>query len=67
MSPRNLVVTAMSAPVLFDVVASFASLALGFDYKYAALGSLAVYAIVGFLAARVINFFVSLHCCSSQC
>jgi hypothetical protein len=41
--------------VVFDAVASVASLQIGFKYVYASAGSYLLYATVGFLAARAGN------------
>jgi hypothetical protein len=43
---------AVSAILIFDLVASLASRTLGFRYAYATLGSWLIYAITGFVAAR---------------
>jgi hypothetical protein len=41
--------------VLFDLVASLASRVFGFPYGYATLGSLLIYASIGFVAARRVD------------
>lgn len=39
--------------LVFDTIASFASLALGFEYSDAAAGSVVIYAGIGYFAYRV--------------
>ena len=40
------------AVLIFDTTASFASVALGFSYAYAATGSVLIYVTIGYLAFR---------------
>ncbi|WP_157604379.1 hypothetical protein [Rhizobacter sp. Root1221] len=42
--------------IAYDVVASLASLILGFSYAYAGIGSAIIYAGAGFLAASAVGF-----------
>jgi len=39
--------------VVFDAIASLASLAIGFNYEYSAFGSLVLYGAFGYWASRV--------------
>ncbi len=48
----NIVGAGVLAALAFDTVASFASLSLGFPYAYASVGSIAIYATVGYVAFR---------------
>ena len=53
MTPRTQVLVGGAVAVLvLDLVASLASLAIGFPYGHAAIASLLLYAVIGFLAAR---------------
>lgn len=52
MTPRNVVLLGIAAVVVYDTLASIGSLALGFPYAGAAVGSLAIYFGAGFFAAR---------------
>ncbi len=46
--------------IAFDAVASIASLALGFSYSYAALGSAVLYIVFAYFAARAFGFWAAL-------
>lgn len=46
--------------IVFDAVASIASLALGFPYSYAAFGSAALYIVFAYFAARTLGFWAAL-------
>jgi hypothetical protein len=48
----KIVAAGAAAVLLFDTVASFASLRLGFPYGYASAGSVLIYGAVGYLAFR---------------
>ena len=53
MTPQKQVLVGGAVAVLaLDLVASLASLAIGFPYGHAAIASLVLYAAIGFLAAR---------------
>ena len=43
----------MIAVVVFDAIASLASLAIGFNYEYSAFGSMVLYCAFGYWASRV--------------
>ena len=43
----------MFAVVVFDAIASLASLAIGFNYEYSAFGSLLLYCVFGYWASSV--------------
>ena len=43
----------MAAVVVFDAIASFFSLGFGFNYAYAAFGSMVLYGAFGYWASRV--------------
>jgi hypothetical protein len=43
----------MAAVVIFDAIASLASLGLGFNYVYAAFGSMVLYGTFGYWTSRV--------------
>lgn len=45
------------AVLAFDTVASFASVGFGFPYEYAAVGSILIYATVGYLVFRRLGLF----------
>lgn len=45
------------AVLAFDTAASFASVSFGFPYEYAAVGSVLIYATVGYLVFRRRGFF----------
>lgn len=47
------------AVIVFDAIASVASLALGFPYTYAAFGSAVLYIAFAFFAAREFGFWVA--------
>jgi hypothetical protein len=55
MSPRQTLLIASTSVVVYDAIASFASIALGFRYAVASIGSLALYAAIGAFAARTKN------------
>ena len=42
----------MAAVIAFDAIASLSSVGLGFDYRYAALGSIALYGVFGYWTGR---------------
>jgi hypothetical protein len=47
------------AVIVFDAIASLASLALGFPYTYAAFGSAVLYIAFSFFAARKFGFWAA--------
>ena len=48
------------AVVAYDAAASVASLSLGFAYAYAGIGSAIIYAVAGFLSARISGFLAGI-------
>ena len=59
MSPRAFLLRGLGAVVAYDAAASAASLIFRFPYIYATVGSVLIYAIGGFLLARVRGFMSS--------
>jgi hypothetical protein len=50
--PKPVVLLGVTGIVLFDLLASLASRASGFEYSKAAIGSYLIYLTIGFFAAR---------------
>lgn len=60
MSPTRVGVLCIAAVIAYDAAASTASLAFGFSYAYAGVGSILIYAASGFFAARTRTLWFSL-------
>ena len=52
MTPRQTLLLGATSIVVYDAIASIASIALGFRYAAASFGSFALYAAIGAFAAR---------------
>ena len=60
MQPLKLFALSSLSVVGFDAIASLASLAFGFPYSYAALGSAVLYIVFAYFAARMLGFWAAL-------
>lgn len=52
---RRIAFLGMGAVIVFDAIASLASMSIGFDYMYSAFGSLLLYGAFGYWAGRVLT------------
>ena len=50
----------IAAVLVFDTVASIASLTMGFPYGYASIGSFLIYTMIGYFAFRRCGFVLSI-------
>ena len=58
-APKLLLLSALSV-VVFDALASFASVSLGFPHSYASIGSALLYIAFAYVAARSSGFWLGL-------
>ncbi len=60
LQPLKLFALSSLSVVAFDAIASIASLALGFPYSYASIGSAVLYIVFACFAARMLGFWAAL-------
>ena len=59
MRPIKIILPSLAAVITFDAVSAAASLAIGFSYAYAAIGSALLYIICTWFAGRRLSFRVA--------